>query len=925
MFLAMKKHILLLLVTLLPLATFAQRFSGDIFPAGNYVYRVTATMDGVNPGKVSIIGIYNGQTPVVDGALVIPNEIRVELFGDTYTFSVTALATDALQMCMDASGAVQENFTETADAKRVTFPATIKALPTNCLKGYTNINSISFATGSELETIASGAFATTQVRTFDFSNCSQLTELTNAVFVEAAPAVNSYIESITLPESSVSLTHIGTAFQRLTGLREIRNLEKSAITEVVAQAFSGDAKLTKLELPGTVETIAAGAFENSGIEALTIDVTSITGIGNGTGNVYGTSTASKQKLRNLVLKGNLGGVVRTGAFKDCTSLETLTLDGLSFVSGGKLANGSFEGCTKIAEVRIKSISGTPATGHTIDAEAFKGCTALAKVEIGGISSTRAVGTRAFGERLKTVTIGTVEAGATAIASGAFCFQNAQNSSLNLAVGAGEYLSANEVSAPVIAAGAFDFTAVNGGAGWATGDFPAVNIGRIHSSGGVFAQGAVKGNSIYAINFKGDIAGNGIDKRPISDNTGATSVAALKLRTLNFEGRIGTGGIAANAFASLPQAMTLNFDGELAGKAVAAGAFQGMKAGSVINYNCTAIADVSVNPFDRKAFSTAATFATGRDIVINVKNTELYGNYHGNHDGSGIAIADGDFDIYRVKFYVAPVTPVVDKTFIAYRNEHDKGVAWARLHQLGAKGVGTIADGSNLQVRRIQNLDGGKVKVTLYGTYTDEDDTQNASTIYMVPLRVVNGCYEISGANTETVIARVEKKGADITDANKNLKVNVTDIPAVISNSWWGGLTNTKLDVAQNIMTNKQLIEGNAKNGSTPVSIAGKDLYIMSNPAAYHGFYISKTEVTSTNNAYINTGWYYMLLKHYNDAPAAARVIWMSDDDADAIFNVKAEELKPVAEGWYTVDGKKLNAAPATKGLYIRNGKKIVVK
>ena len=42
-------------------------------------------------------------------------------------------------------------------------------------------------------------------------------------------------------------------------------------------------------------------------------------------------------------------------------------------------------------------------------------------------------------------------------------------------------------------------------------------------------------------------------------------------------------------------------------------------------------------------------------------------------------------------------------------------------------------------------------------------------------------------------------------------------------------------------------------------------------------------------------------------------------DADEIDGLK------VAEGWYTIDGIKLQSAPTQKGIYINNGKKIVVK
>ena len=44
--------------------------------------------------------------------------------------------------------------------------------------------------------------------------------------------------------------------------------------------------------------------------------------------------------------------------------------------------------------------------------------------------------------------------------------------------------------------------------------------------------------------------------------------------------------------------------------------------------------------------------------------------------------------------------------------------------------------------------------------------------------------------------------------------------------------------------------------------------------------------------------------------------------------INAMEINPESvngEGWYTIDGIKLNAAPAQNGVYINNGKKIVVK
>ena len=53
-----------------------------------------------------------------------------------------------------------------------------------------------------------------------------------------------------------------------------------------------------------------------------------------------------------------------------------------------------------------------------------------------------------------------------------------------------------------------------------------------------------------------------------------------------------------------------------------------------------------------------------------------------------------------------------------------------------------------------------------------------------------------------------------------------------------------------------------------------------------------------------------------------------ENGVTSIKSLSSDEINGVnvkAEGWYTIDGMKLNAAPTQKGVYINNGKKIVVK
>ncbi|MDY6328675.1 MAG: hypothetical protein SPL51_04245, partial [Lachnospiraceae bacterium] len=50
-----------------------------------------------------------------------------------------------------------------------------------------------------------------------------------------------------------------------------------------------------------------------------------------------------------------------------------------------------------------------------------------------------------------------------------------------------------------------------------------------------------------------------------------------------------------------------------------------------------------------------------------------------------------------------------------------------------------------------------------------------------------------------------------------------------------------------------------------------------------------------------------------------------DGSTTAISTINAEGVAVPAEGWYTLNGVKLQGVPTEKGIYIHNGKKLVVK
>lgn len=67
------------------------------------------------------------------------------------------------------------------------------------------------------------------------------------------------------------------------------------------------------------------------------------------------------------------------------------------------------------------------------------------------------------------------------------------------------------------------------------------------------------------------------------------------------------------------------------------------------------------------------------------------------------------------------------------------------------------------------------------------------------------------------------------------------------------------------------------------------------------------------------------IKGHAGATARAFHLDFGDGEAQGITTTDYTDYTNKADAWYTLDGVKLDKAPTRKGLYIRNGKKVVVK
>ncbi|MBQ6965111.1 MAG: leucine-rich repeat protein [Bacteroidaceae bacterium] len=283
-------------------------------------------------------------------------------------FSETAIAT--LDMTNTRLTTLNRLFEENnATLKSITLPQTITTLAASALSDVILLNTVNFATTdykgdvhsylgvntSELTTINNFALSNTLVKSYDFSKCLKLTDLSvGTPFVNATTTKNKALQTVTLPKTVGQVggdyspvTAIGTAFANCQALTTITNLEASHITTVVDGAFANDVKLASLEFPTTID--AANGVQGTPFTGCTTLATltfntvagTATAIGDATNSLF--DATAQGALTTLAINGDFAGTIKANAFSNCTNLATVT------ISNGKEITGTIAaGAIKIS-------------------------------------------------------------------------------------------------------------------------------------------------------------------------------------------------------------------------------------------------------------------------------------------------------------------------------------------------------------------------------------------------------------------------------------------------------------------------------------------------------------------------------------------------------------------------------------------------
>ena len=266
-------------------------------------------------------------------------------------------------------GAFEENST----LESVSVPGSVTALQYGAFDSCENLKTVTFASGSKLESIGHSAFR----------ECGSLAEINLPDTVETMGDYSFYrTAALTDINLASGLTEIGRSAFYQSGLIEVRipdsvkeigefsfaynkALKKltlgKGISEITEGAFNGCSQLTEVAFPANVTSIGSSAFGSTGLTAVTIPDT-VTSIGSscfsscrslqevtiGSGVTYIADSAfASCDLRKVTINGKVEKI-GTYAFNSNENLESIDLPN----TVTEIEYGAFRTCGSLMDIEI---------------------------------------------------------------------------------------------------------------------------------------------------------------------------------------------------------------------------------------------------------------------------------------------------------------------------------------------------------------------------------------------------------------------------------------------------------------------------------------------------------------------------------------------------------------------------------------------
>ena len=312
--------------------------------------------------------------------IILPNTLTT--IGQYAFYDCTSLQTVTFEKGSRLKTIEESAFEDCTELTSIEIPASVETIEDSAFKGCSKLATVTFEKGSQLKAIWGGYYAgSSSYHSYSyyygaFSDCTALTSIEIPASVETIEAAAfmrcSKLATVTFEKGS-KLKTIGGGYS-----------SSSSTTTTTAYsyyygAFSDCTALTSIEIPASVETIKATAFQGcSSLATVTFEKGSkLKTIGGSYYSYYYGAFYGCTSLTSIEIPASVE-TIEAAAFMRCSKLATVT-----FEKGSKLKTiggsyysyyyGAFYGCTSLTSIEI------PASVETIEAAAFMRCSKLATV------------------------------------------------------------------------------------------------------------------------------------------------------------------------------------------------------------------------------------------------------------------------------------------------------------------------------------------------------------------------------------------------------------------------------------------------------------------------------------------------------------------------------------------------------------------
>ena len=304
------------------------------------------------------------------------------------------------------------------------------------------------------------------------------------------------------------------------------------------------------------------------------------------------------------------------------------------------------------------------------------------------------------------------------------------------------------------------------------------------------------------------------------------------------------------------------------------------------------------------------------------------------DNDGLASTDTQAEVFELQLTGSGITLDADKNITAGTTGTIDAVALTATGKKGnnytitmdtPKGVATISataltlDRTDTELADKIETAGGTTPTVLFGSRALEAEKWNS---FILPFEIKVA--QLSHAFGYAIVNLLDEANSTATDVR--FKLHMGTIPA---NTPFLMKTADAINTKAVSITDCKIV----KPAAASVTVGSGDVKFI-------GIY-EKTAMAANNTFPVNSGndaesWKKGAagvnlnpLAAYIETPASAGAptIYVEDIDGSvtAISTINAEGVAVEKDGWYTVNGMKLESAPTQKGVYIRNGKKFVIK